>query len=361
MRDVKLKLPPYCYPRPRKRKPTAYVFMIPPRLRPDGWPYPATIRFRDLADCLERGPKLYQEYQDFKRNKPRGPEYGSLPAVMLALRKTSRWKGLSPKTITDYELQWKHVLAWSEKARHPHVSKMTRPVILRWLSQWDDKPTTRAHRGRFLSVLLQHACDMGLITENPATRLRLSQGAGEVHIWSQGELSVIVEAADAIGRPSMGTAILMAHELGQRLSDIRALELGKHYRDGMFRFAQSKTRAYVTVPATSRLRQRIDALLHDVGVIVVSEETGKPYAEDNFSKTFAKVRAHAGLPHLNAKHLRATHVVTSARAGNTVPEIVAITGHTLQSANRILAHYLPRDSEVAKAAVARIEDHRKGK
>lgn len=48
--------------------------------------------------------------------------------------------------------------------------------------------------------------------------------------------------------------------------------------------------------------------------------------------------------------LRHSCVVQLARAGCTVPEIAAITGHTLSSVEKILSHYLPRDSQVARNA-----------
>jgi integrase len=48
--------------------------------------------------------------------------------------------------------------------------------------------------------------------------------------------------------------------------------------------------------------------------------------------------------------LRALHhgcVVQLARAGCTIPEIAAITGHSPASVAQILAVYLPRDNQVA--------------
>lgn len=52
--------------------------------------------------------------------------------------------------------------------------------------------------------------------------------------------------------------------------------------------------------------------------------------------------------------LRDTSVTWQALAGATVPEICAITGHQLDSATRILKHYLARHPEMGDAAIAKM-------
>jgi Fic family protein len=46
------------------------------------------------------------------------------------------------------------------------------------------------------------------------------------------------------------------------------------------------------------------------------------------------------------------------RGSCTVPEIAAITGHSIQTVNQILEHYLPRDFEVASNAIGKLEKSR---
>lgn len=43
-----------------------------------------------------------------------------------------------------------------------------------------------------------------------------------------------------------------------------------------------------------------------------------------------------------------------ALAGATLPEIVAVTGHSLASAHAILKHYLARHPELADAAIGKM-------
>jgi hypothetical protein len=54
--------------------------------------------------------------------------------------------------------------------------------------------------------------------------------------------------------------------------------------------------------------------------------------------------------------LRGTAVMLLAEAGCTVPEIVSITGHTLQSATRILEKYLARTKAISDAAILKFEN-----
>jgi hypothetical protein len=45
-----------------------------------------------------------------------------------------------------------------------------------------------------------------------------------------------------------------------------------------------------------------------------------------------------------------------AVAGCTVPEIIAVTGHSFENATRVLAHYLFPDSKLAEEAIRKLID-----
>jgi integrase-like protein len=94
--------------------------------------------------------------------------------------------------------------------------------------------------------------------------------------------------------------------------------------------------------------------------IVISETTGQPYKEDHFRHEFARIRKLAGgLPDsLRFMDLRRTAVVRLAEAGCSVPEIAAVSGHTIDPTARILEVYLPRTALMARAAVARLDHAR---
>ncbi|WP_246666852.1 hypothetical protein [Bradyrhizobium guangdongense] len=64
----------------------------------------------------------------------------------------------------------------------------------------------------------------------------------------------------------------------------------------------------------------------------------------------------AGISGLTCQDLRGTAVVRLAIAGASVPQIAAVTGHSLKDVEAILdAHYLDRDIQLAEAAVLKLE------
>lgn len=114
------------------------------------------------------------------------------------------------------------------------------------------------------------------------------------------------------------------------------------------------------MPASAELLDLIATLPRTSTQVVVSEATDRPYRVNHFSHLFAEVRERAGIrADLQYRDLRRTAVVRLARAECTVPEIAAITGHTLASAQQIIETYLPPDSEVARGAIAKLDRARK--
>lgn len=104
---------------------------------------------------------------------------------------------------------------------------------------------------------------------------------------------------------------------------------------------------------TARAIRRTDA-----GIQIAANDyaaRAKPFASENrLSHVFADVRDRFVIPaggrRLVLRALRHSCVVQLARAGCTVPEIAAITGHSPASVQEILKVYLPRDSRVAMNA-----------
>lgn len=96
--------------------------------------------------------------------------------------------------------------------------------------------------------------------------------------------------------------------------------------------------------------------------IIINENTGRPYTEDTFSHDFREIAdtceglTHGTVP-LLFMDLRRTAVVNLARAGCTVPEIAAITGHSKRTIHELLETYLPTDAAVAENAIAKLEAH----
>lgn len=92
------------------------------------------------------------------------------------------------------------------------------------------------------------------------------------------------------------------------------------------------------------------------GPLILTNTPGRPWTSDGFRTSWAKACERAGVRGLTFHDLRGTAVVRLAIAGASVPQIAAVTGHSLKDVEAILdAHYLGRDIQLAEAAVLKLE------
>ena len=81
-----------------------------------------------------------------------------------------------------------------------------------------------------------------------------------------------------------------------------------------------------------------------------------PFKKRYFAEQWERTCVAAGIVDLHFHDIRGTTVTLLAEAGCTVPEIVAITGHSLRRAQEILDKYLARTSKLAASAIAKFEN-----
>ena len=141
----------------------------------------------------------------------------------------------------------------------------------------------------------------------------------------------------------------------QRPGDVRVMTW-QAYNGDSITIRQQKTEKLVEVPCTAALRLLLDeAKAKRAGTVIVAGPNGQRLTETTWKRAFRNIGRRAGLDHLQARDLRRTFVVNAARAGATVPEIAANTGHSIDRTQRILEHYLPRDVIMARAGIAKME------
>ena len=228
-------------------------------------------------------------------------------------------------------------------------------------------------------------------------------------IYSDAELRALIAAADAIGRPSIGDSIYLGLFTAQRQRDRLRLK-DEGLVEGRRHFRQSKTkRKLVPVKETPQLAERLADAKKRVAeialrlglrpeqraeTIVVDETTGREYDQSTYRHTFAEVRAAAlaGIPDEAATaaaraagrndpqpiwflppcpsllhvredgsttlkqdlDLRDTSITWLARADNTMAEICAISGHSPNSVQTIIAHYLGARNELADSGIDKL-------
>lgn len=371
MPSVKLELGRYVTTRRRSDGTHRVFFQVPARLRPSDWPslIPLPIkapRTGDLSDGGEVGRiqadarQMYERLQAVRRGAPAHVPRRSLETLVRAYQHSAGWKNVKPITQKGYGTYIRHILTWSATCEpaHPDPTLLTRSDIEGFLSLFDDKPVTKKHTRKVMRLVMDQAIALGWRETNPCDGIRLKKAAKSTAlIWEQADVDAYVAAAEAPGhhtkhRRSIALIVLLEWEIGQRLTDVRGFRTGAEYDSiaGVFRFYQSKTGSYVTIPISERLQKLLTEAAEGKLFLFTNERSGKAYTGERLSKTFAWVRTAAvknGARPLLLRWLRHSCVVQLARARCTVPEIAAITGHSHASVTKILDVYLPRDNEVA--------------
>ena len=268
---------------------------------------------------------------------------------------------------------------------------------------------------RVLSVAISWAIRRSRVKRqnNPCKGFGMEAPPPRLRIATRVEFEALVAAADAIGRPEVGDMCHLGVWTGKRPADRRALLEAPELVKGRRIFRQSKTGAIVAVRDTPQLRARLKAAaarraaaraeaLLKAGAderaaverrfahAVLDERTWQPFGKYDYPKIFAAVRDAAvkgvldetataalaaryrregrneppplvwrvepcaSLADFNDADLRDTAVTWMANGGSTVPEIIAVTGYTLESATRILKHYLAVNPEMADTAIGKM-------
>jgi integrase len=317
-------------------------------------------RTNDLSDAIREAEDLNRQLDAWRSgHEPVPIQPGSLPWLIRLYRTDARYTDLAPNTQRRYDQSLAVIEGWSERAGHPPVRTIERKHVKAFYRSMSAKSGGALHTMRVLRLLLAFAVDEGELSLNPAEKMRLKTPPPRDQVWTPEQIATFVVTAEQQSRASLGLAVMLGAALGQREGDI--LRLGWSQYDGtVVQLRQRKTGKLLAVPVTADLRKALDGARRVATTMVVSETIGRPYSESSFAHLFRDVAGAAGLPSdLQFRDLRRTAVVRLAEAGCSVPEIAAITGHTLNRTVQILETYCPRTSTMARHAIARLEDYRR--
>lgn len=363
----------------------------------DGTPILERLEAADAAEALNRSLDAARGgAEDPERPKPlpRVPALSVAHAIRL-YKDTKRYQRLKPKTRAEYGYCLNKIEAW---AGDQPVRGLTPLAIEAYYEGLADTPAMANAVLRVLRILLKSAKKHGLVAANAAQDVELIGTAPRLHLWPDEELEAYLVVADQgdPGRglpplPSIGDAVLLAYYSGQRQGDCLALkEAG--FQSGRVQLKQSKRGKWISVPATPRLlarledaNRRAEALLRARReallargrarearalareTVILCELTARRWNQFTFRHYFARIRAAAAegsnalgrppCPSIAGSQfldLRDTAVTRLAKAGCTIPEICAITGHSERTCYEILKHYLALDSEIADNAIAKL-------
>jgi integrase len=301
----------------------------------------------------------------------------SVKALIADYVASDAYRDLRPSTRRGYRQCLDRIEAW---ASDTHVAAIDWQRIETLKRSMRRTPSFRNAVLRVLRLLLARAVKLHWIARNPAERPGLQGIDPTGLVWPREAVAAIVAAADAMGRHSVGTAVMLDEWLGQREGDILRLPRSI-YRAGNLAIRQSKTGVGVSLPIdlVPALQQRLEAELARIDArfktaavkpvqLILDEVTGTAYTADRFRHVFAAVRAQAAeyllpgrpmddpaaftvrMTDLWFMHLRHTAVTRLEEAGCELGLIAAVTGHTQKSILAIVERYGRRTRKMARLA-----------
>lgn len=334
------------------------------------------------------------------RRRARGPAHGSVSALVAAYRGSVYFRDLAASTQRGYDQALDRLEAW---AGPEPASRITPGMVQTFYRDLRTRtPAFAAAIVRVGRLLYAAGRRLDMVTSNPFERPALVGTDKSGKLWPREAIEAVVRAADAIGRHSIGTAVIVNSWAGQREGDV--LRMPRTLLDAQaVHLRQRKTGAAVRLPladvpaVVERVGQELERLRArgvEATTLIVSEETGRPYTSDDFRAWFRRVRdlaargdAQLGLPpapsfvvdylvagratdaadaytvrldELWFMHLRHTAVVRMAEAGVDLVQVAAVTGHSEQTVQQIMQHYAVKTGALAAAAFRRRLNHEAG-
>jgi integrase len=245
------------------------------------------------------------------------------------------------------------------------VAAINDPRVRKEFLEWRDKVARTSgereadHR---LSAMFSWAMDRGLLTHNHIRGFRRLYHSDRAElIWLPEHITRFMEVAPL----EMQRALIIALHTGQRQGDIPRLPWSSY--DGCtIKLKQGKaTRrgvkpATVDVRCTKALKRLLDSLPRE-SQLILTTKTGQAFKKRWFASLWKSAMVDAGIEALHFNDLRGTAITMLSEAGNTVPQIAAVTGHSLRSVTTILENYLARTRHLSDAAIENFENSKRTK
>lgn len=205
--------------------------------------------------------------------------------------------------------------------------------------------------------MITWAVDRGQLPANYIKGFRrLHHSNRAEQIWLPEHISAFMNVASL----EMQRALIIALHTGQRQGDILRLPWSS-YDGEMITIRQGKAQrngviaAPITILCTETLRQMLDQIPR-TSPLILATKTGRAFKKRYFAAEWKSAMIKAGIDGLHFHDLRGTAITMLSEAGNTVPQIASVTGHSLKTVNSILEKYLARTRHLSDAAISNFEN-----
>lgn len=245
----------------------------------------------------------------------------SFRRLIDSYRASPRFTKLSALSKRDYHKRLEKIGDWlgdKDASRYP------RPEVIRMRDAHSDKAREANYLVSVMSVLMEHAIDLGWRNENPAKGVsKFKLGAG-YQPWSE----IDIEKFRAVADPITRLIFELALGSGQRPGDLPKMRWSDFDGDEI-RIVQNKTGAELWIPPTASLRDHLETAKQTAnGLTILSTENGQPFTYYGIAARIRRFCKKANLEGVSLHGLRKNATIELAEAGCTDSEIMAITGHS---------------------------------
>ncbi len=299
---------------------------------------------------------------------------GTYPVSQLAedWLANPRLKLKSPKTLKDYRQKIEVIGKHDPDLWASEVSSLDYQICYGLYEELLEERGVSTAKGAMgaLGRAIKWAMKRGKvkIPVNPARDLDMETPDPRARFITPQEFNMLVWAAEKkVKRIDAADMLYCGVWTGQRQADRLDL-MRSAIRNGRFIVRQEKTGAIINPPVAKPYLDRIQEgyrrrELANVKseYVHLNENTWERWNHYTYRAIFSEIRYEAAkklksCATIMEKDLRATAVTWLALAGATIPEICAITGHSLKTATEILKHYLAIHPEMATTAIGKLVD-----
>jgi len=297
-------------------------------------------------------PEFIAEFAAAAATRKAPRDDGTVGALVSQYKASSDFTGRRDRTRKDY-LRYLGMI--EAKFGDMPIEALSDPRVRGDFKEWRDSMAATPRKADLawsvLARVFSVAKDRGKIAANPCERGgRLYAVDRTDAIWTDHQIEIALA-----GFPErLRWVLVLAIWTGQRQGDILRLPWSA-YDGAAISLRQSKTGRRVRIPVGQPLREML-AAIKKRGPIILTSSDDKPWTSDGFRSSWGRAIEAAGITGVRFNDLRGSAVTRLAEAGCTVPEIAAITGHSLATVEGVLdRHYLSRSNALGESAMRKLE------
>lgn len=302
-------------------------------------------------------PEFMQEFSA-KSKEGRMPAADTVAGLVASYKASPAYKDLSKVSKRDYDPFLADISdSFGDMPTIALEDHGARTIFKEWRDGMAANPRKADRAWSVIRRVFSWATDGELIKRNPCTGGgRLYAGSRADIIWNKDQIATVLEKCpDRIKQ-----ALMLALWTGQRQGDLLALTWTA-YDGTRIRLKQSKTGKRVTILVHSDLKAMLDGMERKA-VTILTNTQDRPWTSDGFKTTWGKAMKAkgVGITGVAFTDLRGTFITAARRAGATLEEIAAASGHSMKDITRVLeAHYLAHDEETNDAVILKMEKGKK--